>query len=112
MKSLSSRIVHFIPPANLEPIQREFVEPNESDHFIHWLFRYRCMECKQPGQDVNEIIPRARSKKSIHDWKNRVVLCRNCHSKFHMNGVTDTKINIMKSMRSEFLVSIGRGEYI
>lgn len=112
-KTHFNRVTHYIPPGEgFLPIKHEFVEPTESDSFIWFLFRFRCMECKQPGSEINEIVPRARSKNSIHDWKNRVVLCRTCHAKFHMNGVTDEKINKMRINRVEFLSSIGRAEYI
>lgn len=111
-KPTLARIAHYIPPAHIGELVREFVEPNPSDHFIHWLFRYRCAKCRKPGTEVNEIIPRARSKESIMDWKNRILLCRDCHAKFHHNGVTDDKINDMRKVRVEYLVSIGRGEYL
>lgn len=105
------RLTHYIPPTNLSPIINEFVEPNPSDHFIHWLFRYRCAECKMPGQEINEIIPRSRSKTSILDWRNRILLCRDCHRKFHLHGVTKQKIESMQKTRYEYLISIGREAY-
>jgi 5-methylcytosine-specific restriction endonuclease McrA len=94
------------------PPEREFVEPNSSDSFIHWLFRYRCIDCKQPGTEVNEIIPRSRSKKAILDWRNRVLLCRTCHELYHKDGVTDAKIKRMQEIRLEFLKSFDRLEYV
>jgi 5-methylcytosine-specific restriction endonuclease McrA len=94
------------------PPVREFVEPNASDSFIHWLFRYRCIECKQSGSEVNEIIPRSRSKKSILNWKNRVLLCRSCHELYHKDGVTKQKVERMQNLRLEFLQSFGRTEYL
>lgn len=94
-----------------QPPEREFVEPDASDSFIHWLFRYRCIDCKQRGTEVNEIIPRSRSKNSILDWKNRVLLCHSCHEKYHHNGVTVEKIQIMQEFRTKFLNSFGREEY-
>lgn len=95
-----------------QPPEREFVEPDASDSFIHWLFRYRCIECKQRGTEVNEIVPRSRSKNSILDWKNRVLLCHSCHEKYHNNGVTAEKVQIMKEHRITFLKSFGREEYV
>lgn len=112
MKNTLDRITHYIPPAKIEPLVREFVEPNPSDHFIHWLFRYRCAECKKPGTEVNEIIPRARSKSSILDWQNRILLCRDCHTRYHLGGVSDDKINAMQKLRLAYLQMIGRGEYL
>lgn len=107
-----NRILHYIPPENFKPIEKEFVEPNPSDHFIHWLFRYRCMECHKAGQEINEIVPRSRSKKAIFDWRNRVLLCRPCHQKFHHNGVTNDKIKTMQELRKTYLKSVGRGQYL
>lgn len=95
-----------------QPPEREFVEPDSSDSFIHWLFRYRCIECKQRGTEVNEIVPRSRSKKSILDWKNRVLLCRSCHEIYHKDGVTVEKTQTMQEHRIEFLKSFGREEYV
>lgn len=94
------------------PPEREFVEPNPSDAFIAWLFRYRCVDCKQSATEINEIIPRSRSKKSISDWKNRVPLCRSCHDLYHKDGVTDDKIKRMQTIRLDCLKSFGRLEYL
>lgn len=106
-------IVHYIPPAKqFLDLDREFVNPVPDDYFIHWLFRHRCMECGRPGQEINEIVPRSRSKKSLLDWKNRVVLCRICHDTFHHNGVTGGKIKSMQERRIEFLISIDRRSYL
>lgn len=109
-----SRILHYIPPAkDFAQLEKEFVEPNPSDHFIHWLFRYRCMICRTRNQtEINEIVPRGRSKKSIFDWKNRVVLCRTHHEEFHHNGVTNDKIKKMQEQRKAYLMSIDRGKYL
>lgn len=95
-----------------QPPEREFVEPDASDSFIHWLFRYRCIQCKQQGTEVNEIVPRSRSKKSILDWHNRVLLCHTCHELYHKDGVTDKKIKDMEVKRLEFLHSFERKEYV
>ena len=108
-----SRITHYIPPAvKFLDLEKEFVEPCADDYFIHWLFRHRCMECQKPGAEINEIIPRSRSKRAILDWKNRVVLCRTCHESFHHNGVTIQKIKAMQETRREYLKSIGREQYL
>lgn len=95
-----------------QPPEREFVEPNSSDAFIHWLFRYRCAECKKSGQEVNEIIPRSRSKFAILDWRNRVLLCSECHRNYHHDGVTNDKMVRMQKIRTDFLKSFGREEYL
>ena len=111
-----NHIVHYIPPAvPFSPVAKEFVEPNPSDHFIYWLFRYRCMMCSRSATEINEIIPRGRSKKSILDWRNRVTLCQSCHTGdggFHHNGVTKVKVIEMKEKREKYLQSIDRGQYI
>jgi hypothetical protein len=55
---------------------------------------------------------RSRSKSAIMDWKNRVVLCRECHTAYHHNGVTAEKMQIMRNKRKEYLTSIGKGKYV
>lgn len=113
MTPRNHNLTHYIPPANLPIIVQEFVQPVPDDYFIYWLFRYRCMECKAGQQlEINEIKPRGRSKKNILDWKNRVVLCRICHEKFHHNGVTTEKIQIMTRHRADYLKAIGREQYL
>ena len=94
------------------PIPHEFVEPSASDSFIWWLFRRLCIMCTHSATEINEIIPRSRSKFSIMDWENRVTLCQNCHRDFHKDGVTDFKIKNMQYKRRRFLISTGRSEYI
>ncbi len=104
-------INHFIPQ-NYSPIIHDFVEPKPDSYFIFWLFKYRCIMCKRSADDVNEIVPRARSKKSIADWKNRVPLCRTCHSAYHQDGVTEKKIFDMRLARMDYLKSVGREMYV
>ena len=94
------------------PIPHEFVEPSSSDSFIWWLFKRMCIMCHHPATEINEIIPRSRSKESILIWSNRVTLCQLCHREFHADGVTDTKIKDMVRKRRQFLIDIGRAEYI
>ncbi len=94
------------------PIPHEFVEPSSSDAFIWWVFKRRCVMCRRDATEINEIIPRSRSKFSILDWTNRVPLCQSCHREFHKDGVTDFKIKDMQYERRQFLIDIGRVEYI
>lgn len=94
------------------PIPHEFVEPSSSESFIWWLYKRRCIMCMQDATEINEIEPRSRGKGNIFDWKNRVTLCRSCHNEFHADGVTDYKIKNMKYERRQFLISIGRAEYL
>lgn len=106
---------HYIPPRDWEPFKSEFVEPVPNDYFIWWLFKHKCVMCRKPASEINEIVPRSRSKKSILDWRNRVTLCHECHTgqnSFHSTGVTTKKIEEMQEKRKEFLISIGREEYV
>lgn len=96
-----------LPPKEL----REYVQPIPDSSFIFWLFHYRCIICKQPASEVNEIIPRSRSKYSISDWRNRVTLCKTCHNEYHKNGVNRDTIKEMQKKRNEFLLTFDRKEY-
>jgi hypothetical protein len=91
---------------------KEFVEPTSSDYFIWWLFRSRCVMCHKAASEINEILPRGRSKKNLHDWKNRVTLCHECHMEYHKHGVTRIKILAMQAKREQFLLAFGREEYL
>jgi 5-methylcytosine-specific restriction endonuclease McrA len=82
-----------------------------TNEFIHFLFLGRCLVCGRPGSDVNEIVPRSRGKASM-DWHNRVLLCRSCHSLYHLMGASAKAIADMQSRRRDFLVSTGREEYV
>ena len=104
-------LTHFIPQ-NLPAIQKEFIEPVADDYFIWWVFKHKCVMCKKPATEINEIVPRSRSKKSIKTWQNRVTLCRDCHTQFHHKGVTLEKIENMQKARKEFLMSMGREKYL
>ncbi len=103
---------HYIPPRNFEDVSKEFVQPIPDDYFIWWLFRRRCVMCSKSATEINEIVPRGRSKKSILDWRNRVTLCRSCHDEFHHNGVTAEKIKVMQEKRNYVLLATGRAEYV
>lgn len=99
-------------PKDYEVYQPQFIHPIPEPSFIYWLFRYKCVMCKKPASEINEIIPRSRSKKSILDWRNRVPLCQDCHRTFHLHGVTQAKIDEMQTKRKEFLLSMDRKEYV
>lgn len=109
---MSVAFSHYIPPRNFAEVEKEFVEPVPADYFIWWVFRRRCVMCSKPSTEINEIVPRGRSKKSLLDWKNRVTLCRTCHDEFHYNGVTDAKIKDMQERRIQALKRLGREEYL
>ncbi len=91
---------------------KEFIQPVPDDYFIWWLFKHRCIMCQQPATEINEILPRGRSKFAILDWRNRVPLCERCHLEYHHYGVTTLKQEEMKTKRNEFLMSMGREKYI
>lgn len=108
-----NRINHYIPPATrFEEYKPEKIEPCADDSFIFWLFRYRCASCRQSGQEINEIVPRSRQKDAASIWKNRIVLCRVCHERYHHDGLTKEKMQAMKDLRVSYLQSVGRGEYV
>ncbi len=79
---------------------------------IMWLFHDRCVMCGQQAVEINEIVPRSRTKQATKMWKNQVSLCHSCHSVFHHNGVTLQKQREMLGKRKEFLTSIGRERFI
>lgn len=102
--------IRFMTPIPLPP--QEFVEPNATDAFIWWLFKHRCVVCRKEATEINEIEPRSRSKKNLHDWRNRVCVCRECHNEYHKHGVNDEAIAKMKGQRKNFLLEMGREEYV
>lgn len=91
---------------------KEFVEPTPEPSFIWWLFRNLCVSCKHPADEINEIIPRSRSKESVLDWTNRVTMCKNCHNEYHKNGVNAVTIHALQQKRINFLKDMGREEYL
>ncbi len=91
---------------------KEFVEPDASDAFIWFLFKHRCVYCRKPATEINEIVPRSRSKQSIQDWENRVLMCRECHNDYHRHGVNSGTIEDLQQKRVEFLKSMGREKYV
>lgn len=103
---------HYIPPRDFHTVEKKFIQPIPDDYFIWWLFKYKCVMCRKPATEINEIAGRARSKKNILNWRNRVTLCQGCHQAFHHGGVTEQKINDMHKKRREFLISIGRDDYV
>lgn len=102
--------VRFSSPAP-KPV-KEFVEPDASDAFIWFLFKHRCVACRKPASEINEIKPRSRSKQSILDWENRVTMCKECHNEYHKHGVNDEAIADLQQKRIDFLNSMGRDKYV
>lgn len=111
-----NRIVHYIPPEKPFPdLSKEFIEPSSEDYFIYWLFKYKCIVCKHPATEINEIRPRGRSKKNLLDWRNRVTICQKCHTGdngFHHRGVSKQKVTEMQQLRKEYLMLMGREDYV
>lgn len=103
--------IKYLPPTHPVSI-KEFVEPVATDSFIWWLFRFRCVCCHQPATEINEIIPRSRSKKSIEDWENRVTMCTSCHREYHNKGVNNRTMNELRQKRVDFLKAFDREEYL
>lgn len=103
--------VRYMHPKDLPKTEKEFVEPTSSDYFIWWLFRNRCVSCRKPGTEINEVIPRSRSKNSILNWENRVLMCRECHNDYHKHGVNPKTIEALQQKRYDFLMANGREEY-
>lgn len=95
----------------IAPSPKEFIAPVAEDYFIWWLFRNRCVSCRKPGSEINEIVPRSRSKQSILNWENRVLMCRECHNDYHKHGVNSKTIEALQQKRYEFLMAMGREEY-
>ena len=94
---------------------RLFIEPVADNYFIWWLFRNRCVgssdKCTRIGQEVNEIVPRSRSKQSVLKWENRVLMCKECHNEYHRHGVNSKTIEALQQKRYDFLMANGREEY-
>jgi uncharacterized protein YlaI len=101
--------IRYLSPIPASP--KEFVEPTPDPYFIFWLFRHRCVVCRHVGSEINEVIPRSRSKKSIQNWENRVLMCRECHREYHKHGVNSVTIEALQTKRHEFLMANGREEY-
>lgn len=101
-----------MPPLDYKPEPKETIIPVQQDYFIWWLFKHKCIMCRKPATEINEIAPRSRSKKNIHDWTNRVTLCQGCHKEYHLHGVTKVKMDAMREKRKEFLKSIDREIYV
>lgn len=102
--------VKYAPMLPTEP--KEFVVPNASDSFIWWLFKHLCVVCHKPATEINEIVPRSRSKESILNWENRVTMCRECHGEYHRHGVNFGTQEELFFKRQEALKLFGREEYI
>lgn len=97
--------------ASPDEIMKSYAELHGERDAIFWLFHDRCVMCGQKAEEVNEIIPRARSK-NWNRWRNKVTLCHLHHTEFHHNGVTEHKQEELLESRAHFLMSVGRAKYI
>ena len=95
----------------IAPDPKEFIEPVPDDYFIWWLFRNKCVVCHKQATEINEIVPRSRSKLSILTWENRVTMCRECHNDYHKHGVNSKTQAKLQTKRDSFLRMIGREAY-
>ena len=91
------------------------MQTSNSDNFIRWLFKDRCIICGETANVVHEIRPRSSGQEAM-DWKNRVTLCNDCHTTgenaVHRNGTSAEAISELQERRIEFLEMIGRAEYV
>ena len=90
-------------------------EANDSKEFIVWLFNSRCVglnkTCWNLGTDRSHILPKSRGK-IARDWKNIVLHCPECHSKYHSMGASEMNIRMLQERREKYLVMFGREDYI
>lgn len=83
-------------------------EERADDIRIMKLFRCRCvMNLSHKAFEVNEIVPRSRTKKAITMPKNRVAICRSCHDRYHEGGVTEEKMDEMYRKAVDVLLGFG-----
>ena len=88
----------------------QLVFPNWLSFYL-WLFKYHCLICGHSGSEIHHIIPRSHGEKSM-DWRNRILLCKECHNRIHNDGIN--KINIIKlqNKRARVLRSYNREGFI
>lgn len=78
------------------------------DKRIMKLFRGRCIvNLAHPAAEINEIVLRSRTIHATTMKNNRVPLCKSCHRIFHWGGVTDEKMEILRSLALERLKMFG-----
>lgn len=90
---------------------QSIISPNNSDEFIWWLFRGRCIIHGDTATVIHEIEPRS-SGSGAMEWSNRVTLCNEAHQEIHHAGTGEAQIKALQERRIEFLEMIGREEYI
>ena len=91
------------------------MQPNNSDKFIRWLFKDRCILCFKAAECIHEIEPRSSGEGSMK-WENRVTLCNQCHNmgenSVHHRGNSESEIMRLKLARQKYLIRIGRKQYV
>jgi hypothetical protein len=87
---------------------KKSIEEKSDDARIMKLFRGRCVvNVAHRATEINEIIPRSRSKNAITMRGNRVPMCRSCHGIYHWGGVTPEKMEILVEMAKIRLETFG-----
>ena len=78
------------------------------DKRVMKLFRGRCVvNVAHRATEINEIIPRSRSKSAVTMRANRVPMCRSCHNIYHWGGVTAEKMEKLVEMAKIRLETFG-----
>lgn len=90
------------------------MQVNDPEGMEIWdAFRGRCFVCPEhkPANTIHEIIPRALGKASM-DKHNRGPVCTECHDNIHRQGVSLYMVARLDQMRKDYLISIGREDYV
>lgn len=77
------------------------------------VFGHRCAvaKCGVHTDVVHEIIPRSRGKKSLI-FQNRMAICVEHHDREHRFGASPERIKMLQEDRKNYLISIGKGEFV
>jgi len=87
---------------------KKSLEEKSDDARIMKLFRGRCVvNIAHKATEINEIIPRSRSKHAITMKANRTPMCRSCHNIYHWGGVTSEKMEKLSDMARARLEMFG-----
>jgi len=87
------------------------LDEKEIKQLVLKIFEYRCASCGEPAGTVHEMIPRARGKKSL-TFRNRIPLCHKQHDIEHQFGASPERIRNLQIVREEYLIRIGKPEYV
>lgn len=77
------------------------------------VFNHKCAmpNCYRAAVVCHEIIPRSRGKKALA-FENRIALCNECHDNEHHLGASRARIGMLQNIRTFYLLSIGKEEYV